>query len=195
MGQTSLSCEGKPNTPRDLFSQQLNIYQWRANPNNNIFLARVTFKNAYTQKQELKFAEFLKQQEQENYLEIYRFKEEVQDYRKLSSEDVIVFEKYACTLTDMTGRLRLEDVLYVLHGLLIGFEEIRKIYERVVVEESCCFVTSEGEVRAWINPNPKCNDVWNGLQEDLPAEVNIRNILTKIVNLAERTAMRTLKSE
>lgn len=85
MGQTSLSCEGKPNTPRDLFSQQLNIYQWRANPNNNTFLARVTFKNAYTQKQELKFAEFLREQEQENYLEIYKFKEEVQDYRKLSN--------------------------------------------------------------------------------------------------------------
>lgn len=107
---------------------------------------------------------------------------------------MIVFEKYASTLAEMTGRLRLEDVLYVLHGLLIGFEEIRKIYEGVVVEEGCCFVTNEGEVRAWINPNPKCNDVWTGLQEDLSPEVNIRNILTKIVNLTERTAIRTLKS-
>lgn len=104
------------------------IYQWRADPNHNNFVARVAFKNAYTQKQEQKFAEFLREQEQENYLEIYKFKEEVEDFRKLSSEEVIVFEKYACNLAELAASLRLEDVLYTLHGLLLGFEELRKIY-------------------------------------------------------------------
>lgn len=52
----------------------------------------------------------------------------MQDFRKLSGEEVIVFEKYACTLADLHLRLRLEDVLYLLHSLLLGFEEIRKIY-------------------------------------------------------------------
>ena len=102
----------------------------------------MSFKNAYTQKQEQKFAEFLQRQESDNYLEIYKFKEEVQDFRKLSGEEVIVFEKYACTLTDLHSRLRLEDVLYLLHSLLLGFEELRKIYERIVVEDCCCFVTA-----------------------------------------------------
>lgn len=102
----------------------------------------MSFKNAYTQKQEQKFAEFLQRQESDNYLEIYKFKEEVQDFRKLSGEEVIVFEKYACTLADLHSRLRLEDVLYLLHSLLLGFEELRKIYERIIVEDCCCFVTA-----------------------------------------------------
>jgi hypothetical protein len=119
----------------------------------------------------------------------------VQDFRKLSGEEVIVFEKYACTLTDLHSRLRLEDVLYLLHSLLLGFEELRKIYERIVVDDCCCFVTAEGEVRAWINPNPKSNQVWAGLQDELPLEVNIRNILSRIVGVAERTAMRSPKGE
>jgi hypothetical protein len=62
MGQTSFNCEAKPATPRDLLSQQLSIYQWRADPTHNNFVARVSFKNAYTQKQEQKFAEFLQRQ-------------------------------------------------------------------------------------------------------------------------------------
>ena len=62
MGQTSFNCEAKPATPRDLLSQQLSIYQWRADPTHNYFVARVSFKNAYTQKQEQKFAEFLQRQ-------------------------------------------------------------------------------------------------------------------------------------
>lgn len=69
---------------------------------------------------------------------------------------MIVFEKYACTVAQLHA-LPLEDVLYLLHALLCGFEELRKIFERIVVEESCCFVTQEGEVRAWVNPNPKSN--------------------------------------
>jgi hypothetical protein len=63
MGQTSFDCEAQPTTPRDLLSQQLNIYQWRANPNNNNFVSRVTFKNAYAQQQQQKFAEFLRRQD------------------------------------------------------------------------------------------------------------------------------------
>jgi hypothetical protein len=64
--------------------------------------------------------------------------------------------------------LRIEDVLYTLHSLLLGFEELRKIYERIAVEDGCCFVTNEGEVRAWINPNHKSNQVWAGLHDELP---------------------------
>jgi hypothetical protein len=64
-----------------------------------------------------------------------------------------------------------------------------------VVEDCCCFVTNEGEVRAWINPNPKSNQVWAGLQDELPLDVNIRTILNKIVAIAERTAFRNLKTE
>jgi hypothetical protein len=51
-----------------------------------------------------------------------------------------------------------------MHGLLFGFEELRKIYDKMVINEQCCFVTNEGEIRAWINPNPKSNEVWTGYQ-------------------------------
>lgn len=50
-------------------------------------------------------------------------------------------------------------------------------------------------MRAWINPNPKSNQVWTGIQDELTLEVNIRNILSRIVGVAERTAIRNPKGE
>jgi len=51
MGQSPISCDARPPTPRDKIAYELGIYRWRANPNNNTFVCRVSFKNAYAQKQ------------------------------------------------------------------------------------------------------------------------------------------------
>jgi hypothetical protein len=63
-------------------------------------------------------------------------------------------------LDELYGTIKISDAFYVLNALLIGFEEIRRIYQEIIVAGSCCFVTIEGEVRAWINPNSKSNDLW-----------------------------------
>lgn len=70
----------------------------------------------------------------------------------------------------------------MLHSLLFGFEEIKKSYNAVVVETKCCFVTTEGEVRAWINPNCKSNKLWNPTSDNtIISHTKTRDILLKII--------------
>lgn len=74
--------------------------------------------------------------------------------------EIIVFEKYACGLKDFRFSLFLEEVIYTLLTLLTAFEEIRTMYKcHIPVSKECCFVTMRGEVRGWINSNPKSNQV------------------------------------
>ncbi len=63
-------------------------------------------------------------------------------------------------MDELYGMIKIGDAFYVLNALLIGFEEIRKLYQEILIEGCCCFVTNEGEVRAWINPNSKSNELW-----------------------------------
>lgn len=62
----------------DILTREMEIYRWRSDPNFNESVARVSFKSAFAQHQEDLYAEFLKMQEAKEYLEIYKFKEQLQ---------------------------------------------------------------------------------------------------------------------
>jgi hypothetical protein len=64
MGHSS----SRSGTTLDLLNQELHIYKWRADPSHHSFVAKVTFKNAFAQHQEERFADFLRHQESKNYL-------------------------------------------------------------------------------------------------------------------------------
>jgi hypothetical protein len=51
MGQNHFSCEIPSPSSSDVLSQQLSLYQWRADTTKNTYIPRVTFKNAFKQKQ------------------------------------------------------------------------------------------------------------------------------------------------
>jgi hypothetical protein len=109
-------------------------------------------------------------------------------------EQILVFEKHFCVLTQLAGFISLEDSIYLLHILLMGFEQIRTVYEKVVVESSCCFVTVEGILKVWINPNPKCNQLWTGLHGQIVPEGIQAVIIQQIIDLAERLAGKSSKT-
>jgi hypothetical protein len=48
----------------------------------------------------------------------------------------------------------MEENLYALITLLLGYEQIFKKLGWACVEERCCHLTANGEVRAWIHSNP-----------------------------------------
>jgi hypothetical protein len=68
MGLNASDCSTENKTPRDLLAKELRIYNWRADPNQSLYVPRVSFRNAQTYKQEMAFAEFLKLQEASDYL-------------------------------------------------------------------------------------------------------------------------------
>lgn len=67
------------------------------------------------------------------------------------------FENYHFTLASFEHKLFIEETLFVLQTLLIGYETILHKMHRVFVSSNCCFVTEKGDVRAWINPNHTLN--------------------------------------
>lgn len=50
MGQNSLYCRTE-STAKDFISGEIKIYKWRADPNCNAHLPKVTFKNALSYRQ------------------------------------------------------------------------------------------------------------------------------------------------
>ena len=46
---------------------------------------------------------------------------------------------------------------------MFAFEEIKKMYPEMPINKNYCFVTLRGDVRAWINSDPKNNRVEDGL--------------------------------
>lgn len=76
------------------------------------------------------------------------------------------FEHYACTLADLRERLGLGEVLYALQAVLGGYEVLLGKVGRVRAEAESCFVTREGEVRAWISRDFRSNEVEEGRGEE-----------------------------
>jgi hypothetical protein len=73
--------------------------------------------------------------------------------------EVIVFEQFAARLGELKGGLELAECVYVLVGLMEGYERILARIGRTHIELDFCFVTLEGEVRAWLSENPASNDL------------------------------------
>lgn len=76
MGQSAFSCNIEQPLSSELLERELKIYRWRADPNSNTHIPKVTFKSARSQKEEEKFAQFLKTQAEKEYLEIYKFQQQ-----------------------------------------------------------------------------------------------------------------------
>lgn len=74
-----------------------------------------------------------------------------------------MFEQFAGNLAQLEGSLDTGECIYVLLALMEGYERILSKLGRTHIDLRFCFVTLEGEVRAWLNDNPASND--------LPAEV------------------------
>jgi hypothetical protein len=68
-----------------------------------------------------------------------------------------LFEKYACTLGEVEALLSVSEAAYVLTSLSSAFWGLLEQFDRVVVNRNCWFVTTGGQVRAWINRDPRCN--------------------------------------
>lgn len=66
MGQSQLlTCQ---NQDQGFFLHEIRVYKWRADPNFNIYLPRVSFKSAYQQLQQERYSLYLQQHEQKDYL-------------------------------------------------------------------------------------------------------------------------------
>jgi len=76
-----------------------------------------------------------------------------------SKGELMSFENYVCSLANLEGFLSLPEILYTIHTLLSGYEILFAKMNRIAVELSYCFVTSEGEARAWFNDNYKLNEI------------------------------------
>lgn len=51
----------------------------------------------------------------------------------------------------------MEENVYALNTLLSGYENIHRKLGEICVNERCCFITEEGELRTWINPDATLN--------------------------------------
>jgi hypothetical protein len=76
MGQENNKAGRAPLT--DILGREMEVYRWRSDPNFNEYVSRVSFKSAFAQHQEDLYTEFLRLQEGKEYLEIYKFKEQLQ---------------------------------------------------------------------------------------------------------------------
>lgn len=59
------------------------------------------------------------------------------------------------------------------------------MFRGVVVDPKCCFVSLSGEVRAWINPNPKSNLLPTPLNSSLKSYTSPKRILRRVVEVVE----------
>jgi len=67
------------------------------------------------------------------------------------------------------------------------------MYDKVIVDGTCCFVTHDGSLRAWINPNPKNNQIWNGEHGELTTEPGLPQLIGNILSLIEKMSEQTTK--
>lgn len=65
----------------------------------------------------------------------------------------------------MEEKLTLPETLYTIHTLFCGYEIILGKINRFKARLNFCFVTKEGEVRAWYNPDFKVNEQTDDLNE------------------------------
>jgi hypothetical protein len=79
----------------------------------------------------------------------------------------MAFENYACTLSALEEKLSLPETLYCLHSLFTGYEVLLSKLGKLKAKLEFCFVTGEGEVRAWFNRDFKSNEnIEDEKQED-----------------------------
>ncbi len=74
-----------------MLSQQLSLYQWRADTTKNAHIPRVVFKNAFKQKQEEILAEIIGNQKGDGYLEIYKLRDISEGFTRLKNEEIVLF--------------------------------------------------------------------------------------------------------
>jgi hypothetical protein len=84
-------------------------------------------------------------------------------------EQLMCFEQYLCTLADLAERLNLQQVLYVLQAMFAGYETLLGKLGRCRADLHSCFVTREGEVRVWLGPDHRSNE----LEEEREGHGNI----------------------
>lgn len=96
------------------------------------------------------------------------------------------FENYACTLADLEERLSLQEILYSLHCLFSGYEILFGKLGQLKVSPQCCFVTLEGEVRAWMNRDFKINELVLEGELDCPVINSEVTLIKKILEVGER---------
>lgn len=79
----------------------------------------------------------------------------------------MAFENYVCTLSALEERLSLPETLFSLHSLFAGYEVLLAKLGKLKAKLDFCFVTAEGEVRAWFSRDFKSNEnIEDDKQED-----------------------------
>jgi hypothetical protein len=102
--------------------------------------------------------------------------------------EVIVFEQFAARLEQLQGALETGECLYVLMGLMEGYEQILGRFGRTHIQLSSCFVTPEGEVRAWLSDNPASNDLREEAEEGRRTELysSEAGVVKRLLDLLRR---------
>lgn len=134
----------------------MKIYRWRSDQRANAFLPRVSFRSGALARKQQQFKRFIEDSSDSAFLDIQEFKERQREDAE-SEAEILIFERYRCTLEEINGVLTLPEAIYTLSSLMSAFCSLSKIFKEVIVSRSCCFITKSGEVRAWINSNPKSN--------------------------------------
>jgi hypothetical protein len=98
------------------------------------------------------------------------------------------FEQYLCTLADLVERLSLQQVLYVLQAMFSGYETLLGKIGRCRADLRSCFVTGEGEVRVWLGPDYRSNE----LEEDGEGRSSVisseMSLIRRVLDLGEQLA-------
>jgi len=57
---------------------------------------------------------------------------------------------------------------------------------KIIVDPECCFITTDGQVRAWINQNPKMNQVYSCHNRQIMPEGRPAIIIKRIIDMSEK---------
>lgn len=147
--------------------QQLEVFRWRADPASNVHIARVSFasKHALLNRQRLQML-LAQQLHSHAYVDVRDIVQLSRSTPSGAHDQVMTFEDYVGDLTAAQARLTLEQTLYVLEVLLRGYETVLQKMGEVHIALDCCFLTDQGEVRAWINPNHMSNECAGGSRRE-----------------------------
>jgi hypothetical protein len=170
------SCLRSSSDEDAFLENEMRIYRWRADPRTNTYLPKVSF-DAASHTSRNRFNRFL-QQSNQNYLRIGDFKQQTD----LLSDNLLVFERYACTLEEVEGVLSVPEAVHVLTALVSAFAGLLSEFQEVVVSRNCWFVTKNGQVRAWINHDHRCNFIDPSSSEQLFGASNSKGIAFKMLS-------------
>jgi hypothetical protein len=105
MGNSSGSCSREQNR-EGIIAREMRLYRWRSQ-NAGSCIPGLEFRDEGKFKQEEKLQEFVKQWKEKHYLQFSMLKEELATLED-KKEEVLVFEKYACSLDELAHCLSLE---------------------------------------------------------------------------------------